>query len=83
MTDEKEYKSPVRGVEPERPSQGAAAAARVEYKHDLVVWLEKKDACVSTIYEAVQCTGINRLKGFIQKLIQRGILLWMRQSYLS
>ena len=39
---------------PERPPQGAAAAVRVEYKHDLAAWLERKDMCVSSIYEAVQ-----------------------------
>ena len=33
---------------PERPPQGAVAAARVEYKHDLTAWLERMDTCVSS-----------------------------------
>ena len=39
---------------PERPPRGAAAAVRAEYKQDLAAWLERKDTCVSSIYEAVQ-----------------------------
>ena len=39
---------------PERPPPGAAAAVKAEYKHDLAAWLERKDTCVSSIYEAVQ-----------------------------
>ena len=39
---------------PERPTPGAAAVVKAEYKHDLAAWLECKDTCVSSIYEAVQ-----------------------------
>ena len=39
---------------PERPPSGAAAAVKAEYKHDLAAWLERKDTCVSSLYEAVQ-----------------------------
>ena len=39
---------------PERPPQGATAAVRAEFKQDLAAWLERKDTCVSSIYEAVQ-----------------------------
>ena len=39
---------------PERTPPGAAATVRAEYKHNLAAWLERKDTCVSSIYEAVQ-----------------------------
>ena len=41
-------------VKPERPPQSAAAAVRVEYKHDLAAWLEQNDTCVNSIYEALR-----------------------------
>ena len=39
---------------PARPPNNAAAAIRAEYKMDLCEWLERKDTCVSSIYESVQ-----------------------------
>ena len=37
-----------------RPQINAAAAVRHGYKEDLALWLEQKDTCVSSIYEAVK-----------------------------
>ena len=59
---------------PERPPQGAAAAVRVEYKHDLAAWLERKDTCVSSIYEAVQSVP-DALKIVEQYMVKKIILL--------
>ena len=54
MGNAKEQKSPgVRGEAGTRPP-GAAAAVKAEYKHDLAAWLERKETCVSSIYEAVR-----------------------------
>ena len=39
---------------PECPPQGATAAVRAEFKQDLAAWLERKETCVSSVYEAVQ-----------------------------
>ena len=36
------------------PSSGAAAAVITDYKQAVVVWLQRKDTCVSSIYEAAQ-----------------------------
>ena len=38
---------------PARPPHNASAQIRAEYRADLATWLERKDTCVSTIYEAV------------------------------
>ena len=58
----------------ERPSQGAAAAVRVEYKHDLSAWLERKDTCVSSIYKAVQSLP-EALEIVEQYMVEKEILL--------
>ena len=39
---------------PEQPPNNAAAAVRQENKEELTVWLERKDTCVSAVYESVQ-----------------------------
>ena len=39
---------------PVRPPNNAAAAVRQEYKEALAAWLERKDTCVSAVYESVQ-----------------------------
>ena len=41
---------------PERPPQGAAAAVRVEYKHDLAARAERKDTCVSYLRGSAERT---------------------------
>ena len=38
----------------ERPPNNAVVAVRQEYKEDLAAWLERKDTCVSAVYESVQ-----------------------------
>ena len=38
---------------PERPPNNAAAAVRQEYKKELAAWLERKNTCVSAMYESV------------------------------
>ena len=38
---------------PKRPNN-AAAAVRQECKEELAAWLERKDTCMSTVYESVQ-----------------------------
>ena len=53
--DSKTEKDDMKGL----PPQGAAAAVRAEYKQDLAAWLEGKDTCVSSIYEA--CRAYLRL----------------------
>ena len=39
---------------PVGPPNNAAAAVKAEYKKDMEEWLERKDTCVSAIYETVQ-----------------------------
>ena len=39
---------------PDRLPTDAAAAVRQEYKEELAAWLERKDTCVSAVYEYVQ-----------------------------
>ena len=39
---------------PARPPNNSSAAAKTEYKTALDAWLERKDTCVSAIYEAVE-----------------------------
>ena len=39
---------------PARPPINAAARVQSEFKEEFTRWLERKDTCVSTIYEAVQ-----------------------------
>ena len=39
---------------PARPPNNASAAAKTEYRTALDTWLERKDTCVSAIYEAVK-----------------------------
>ena len=69
---------------PVRPPNNPAAAVRAEYKKDIKEWLERKDTCVSAIYETAQhvpnaleivevCTGIDRLNGIVQKLTQHSL----------
>ena len=39
---------------PSRPPNNESAAAKKEYRTALDTWLERKDTCVSAIYEAVE-----------------------------
>ena len=39
---------------PHRPADNASTAVKNKYKEDLDKWLERKDTCISSIFEAVQ-----------------------------
>ena len=59
---------------PEPPPPGTTAAVRLEFKHDVAAWLERKDTCVSSIYEAVQSVP-EALEIVEQYMVEKEILL--------
>ena len=59
---------------PVRRPNNAAAAVRAEYKKDIEEWLERKDTCVSAIYETVQHVP-DTLEIVDQYILEKEILL--------